>query len=64
VIDLGPEAGERGGEVVATGRPEEIARVAASHTGRWLRTVLPALEESDSRRRSGRAAGTRVSRAV
>jgi excinuclease ABC subunit A len=41
VIDLGPEAGDEGGEVVATGRPEDIAAVEASHTGRWLRTVLP-----------------------
>ena len=42
VIDLGPEAGDRGGEIVAEGRPEEVARVDASYTGRWLRTVLPA----------------------
>ncbi|HEY0385900.1 MAG TPA: excinuclease ABC subunit UvrA, partial [Pyrinomonadaceae bacterium] len=36
VIDLGPEGGDRGGEIVATGTPEEIMRVAASHTGRYL----------------------------
>ena len=41
VIDLGPDAGDLGGEVVAMGRPEEIAAVAGSHTGEWLRTVLP-----------------------
>jgi len=41
VIDLGPEAGFRGGEIVAEGRPEDVARVESSHTGRWLRTVLP-----------------------
>ena len=41
VIDLGPEAGDAGGEVVAVGRPEEVAAVDASHTGVWLRTVLP-----------------------
>ena len=41
VIDLGPEAGDAGGEVVAVGRPEAVAAVEASHTGRWLRTVLP-----------------------
>ena len=40
VIDLGPEAGANGGEVVAMGRPEEVAAVEHSHTGRWLRTVL------------------------
>ena len=41
VVDLGPEAGVRGGEVVAMGRPEEVAAVEQSHTGRWLRSVLP-----------------------
>jgi len=41
IIDLGPEAGDRGGEVVATGRPEDVAKVERSHTGQWLRTVLP-----------------------
>ncbi len=40
VIDLGPDAGVNGGEVVAMGTPEEVARVETSHTGRWLRTVL------------------------
>jgi excinuclease ABC subunit A len=41
VIDLGPEAGDGGGEVVAMGRPEEVAATEGSHTGQWLRTVLP-----------------------
>ena len=41
VLDLGPEAGVGGGTLVAAGRPEEIAAVEASHTGQWLRTVLP-----------------------
>ena len=41
VIDLGPEAGAGGGEIVAMGRPEEVAAVEESHTGQWLRTVLP-----------------------
>jgi excinuclease ABC subunit A len=41
VIDLGPEGGERGGEVVAAGTPEEIAANARSYTGQWLRKVLP-----------------------
>ncbi|HUQ81254.1 MAG TPA: excinuclease ABC subunit UvrA [Gemmatimonadaceae bacterium] len=40
IIDLGPEAGSGGGEIVAMGRPEEIAQVPASHTGRWLKTAL------------------------
>jgi excinuclease ABC subunit A len=41
VIDLGPEAGDRGGEVVAMGRPEEIARNPRSITGQWLAPLLP-----------------------
>jgi len=40
VIDLGPEGGQAGGHVVATGTPEEIAACAASHTGRLLRDRL------------------------
>ena len=40
VIDLGPEGGEAGGRVVATGTPEEVAQVAKSHTGKYLRKVL------------------------
>jgi len=41
VIDLGPEAGDGGGQVVAQGTPEEVAKCNTSHTGRFLRTVLP-----------------------
>ena len=44
VVDLGPEGGENGGEVVATGTPEQVARTEASHTGRYLRDLLPAVE--------------------
>ena len=40
VIDLGPEGGHAGGEVVVTGTPEDVARCKASHTGRFLRTHL------------------------
>jgi excinuclease ABC subunit A len=40
VIDLGPEGGAGGGELVASGTPEEIARVAKSHTGRFLAPLL------------------------
>ncbi len=40
VIDLGPEGGAAGGEVVATGTPEQIVQVVGSHTGRALRDVL------------------------
>ena len=40
VIDLGPGAGDRGGEVVAMGRPEDVATVPESITGRFLAAVL------------------------
>jgi len=40
VIDLGPEGGPGGGLVVAQGTPEDVAKVAASHTGRFLRKIL------------------------
>jgi excinuclease ABC subunit A len=40
LIDLGPEGGDRGGKVVATGTPEQVARNAQSHTGRFLARVL------------------------
>ena len=40
IVDLGPEAGPAGGLLVAQGRPEDVAEVAASHTGRYLRPLL------------------------
>ncbi len=40
VIDLGPEGGEEGGQLVAAGTPEAIAKIANSHTGRYLRELL------------------------
>jgi len=40
IIDLGPEGGDRGGEVIATGTPEDIAACKESHTGRFLAPVL------------------------
>jgi hypothetical protein len=65
VIDLGPEAGDGGGELVAMGRPEEVAEVEGSHTGRWLRPLLhldsPA-DIGDARRASRRLADAAVDR--
>jgi excinuclease ABC subunit A len=40
VIDLGPEGGDRGGELIAQGTPEEVAQVAESYTGQYLAKVL------------------------
>ena len=51
VIDLGPEGGAGGGEVIATGTPEQVAQVDASHTGRFLRRAL----STDDARRAWRS---------
>ena len=40
IIDIGPEGGDEGGTIVATGTPEEIAKVSESHTGRFLKKIL------------------------
>jgi excinuclease ABC subunit A len=42
IVDIGPEGGDGGGTIVATGTPEAVARVVASHTGRYLKTILGA----------------------
>jgi excinuclease ABC subunit A len=44
IVDLGPEGGENGGEIVATGTPEAVARTEESYTGRYLRDLLPAVD--------------------
>ena len=40
IIDLGPEGGDGGGEIVATGTPEEVAKVKKSYTGKYLKKIL------------------------
>mgnify|MGYP003607837340 CR=1 FL=1 len=40
LIDLGPEGGDKGGTVVATGTPEEVAKVKKSYTGQYVKKVL------------------------
>jgi excinuclease ABC subunit A len=40
IIDLGPEGGDHGGQIVATGTPEEVAEVESSYTGRYLKPIL------------------------
>ena len=40
IIDIGPEGGDGGGQIVATGTPEDVAKVEASHTGRYLAGML------------------------
>ncbi|MBE9066774.1 hypothetical protein IQ260_08925 [Leptolyngbya cf. ectocarpi LEGE 11479] len=40
MIDLGPEGGDRGGQIIAEGTPEEVAQVESSYTGHYLKQVL------------------------
>jgi excinuclease ABC subunit A len=40
IIDLGPEGGSGGGTIVATGTPEQVAKLKKSHTGRFLKAAL------------------------
>ena len=47
VIDLGPEGGDGGGQVIAKGTPEEVAAMDHSHTGRFLKTLLEKPAHSD-----------------
>jgi excinuclease ABC subunit A len=57
VLDLGPEGGDAGGHVVATGTPEQVAAVRGSWTGRALAELLPSRREPAKTRR--RAIATR-----
>ena len=40
LVDLGPEGGSGGGEIIATGTPEQVAKIKKSHTGRFLKETL------------------------
>ena len=76
IVDMGPEGGTRGGMVVATGTPEDIAAVSASHTGAFLRDILanpvaarggprkPAAKKTAAAARSTKAASTSTRKAV
>ncbi|MCC6890788.1 MAG: excinuclease ABC subunit A, partial [Hyphomicrobiales bacterium] len=50
IIDLGPEGGDGGGEIVAAGTPEEVAKVETSYTGQFLKGVLARRRASNSKR--------------
>ena len=56
IIDLGPEGGLRGGDVVAAGTPEDVADVKESYTGQYLRTMLRR-ERGSSKKRVALKAG-------
>jgi excinuclease ABC subunit A len=52
LIDLGPEGGEAGGEIVAVGTPEEVAQVPGSYTGQFLRPLLAPRQQPAARKRA------------
>jgi excinuclease ABC subunit A len=54
IIDLGPEGGEEGGQIVAAGTPEQVAAVQDSYTGRFLRDIV---EPAAPRKRATRSRG-------
>ncbi|MFI4996005.1 MAG: excinuclease ABC subunit A, partial [Hyphomicrobiales bacterium] len=56
IIDLGPEGGDGGGMVVATGTPEEIVRVKESYTGQFLKEVLERRPASEAKPKRVKAA--------
>jgi excinuclease ABC subunit A len=64
IIDLGPEGGGGGGRIIAEGPPEDIVKVAASHTGRYLRPVLDAHASRRARDAGTAASAPREGRAV
>jgi excinuclease ABC subunit A len=55
IIDLGPEGGDEGGQLIATGTPEQVAGVAGSYTGQFLAKVLPEAPVAAGAARPGRA---------
>ena len=52
LIDLGPEGGSGGGQIIATGTPEDVAETKASHTGHFLAPLLPAPKKSATKKAS------------
>ncbi|MHC4398486.1 MAG: excinuclease ABC subunit UvrA [Planctomycetota bacterium] len=70
IVDLGPEGGEEGGRIVASGTPEEVARTAGSHTGKALRPMLNGKPEqasslaAKSRRRAASRRRARLAKAI
>jgi excinuclease ABC subunit A len=63
VIDLGPEGGEGGGEVIGTGTPEEVAKIPGSYTGQFLKDLLKTARRKDEADRNARAGGAAGGRA-
>ncbi|OQA03186.1 MAG: UvrABC system protein A [bacterium ADurb.Bin400] len=48
LIDLGPDGGDKGGQIIATGTPEEVAKVDDSHTGQYLRILFDSANQKST----------------
>ncbi len=57
IIDLGPEGGDEGGQVIATGTPEQLVEIENSHTGRYLKDALQLSQPAMKMKKAGRIAG-------
>ncbi len=53
IVDLGPEGGDGGGRIIATGTPEEVAGIAGSHTGRYLAPLVAPAAQKTARKGRG-----------
>ena len=53
LVDLGPEGGSKGGQIIASGTPEEVAEMSQSHTGHFLKPLLSATATDDQRQKAG-----------
>jgi excinuclease ABC subunit A len=62
IVDLGPEGGDGGGEIVAAGTPEDVAKAARSYTGAFLQPVLGRRDSGEAMRRAEDASGSRKKR--
>jgi excinuclease ABC subunit A len=56
VIDMGPEGGAAGGEIIATGTPEDVAKIAASYTGQFVKPLLERAKKPATSARGGKLA--------
>jgi excinuclease ABC subunit A len=62
IVDLGPEAGDQGGEVVGIGTPEQIAKIEDSHTGKFLKLIIPSGKASPARTEGPRKSTRKIER--
>jgi excinuclease ABC subunit A len=64
IVDLGPEGGAKGGEIVAEGTPDDVAKIARSFTGQFLKPLLASPARVERRPRTqARSRGQRVAEA-